>query len=352
MAAPTKVSAPRLSQYDLAIPERLIAQYPPAERDRCKLMLVERSTGRLSTHDFSDLPGLLEPGDTLILNDTRVFPARLITTREHGGGEVEVLLLKELEPDRWEVLVKPGRRSRPGQRLQIGPAAYCQVETATPEGGRVVRFHHDFASIFDLLDKYGRSPLPPYIRREPEPADRETYQTVFARQRGAVAAPTAGLHFTDRLLAQLEAKGIQVGYLTLHVGLGTFQPVRVEDISRHSMAAEHYRLGPETAALINDTIRRGRRVVAVGTTVTRTLETLASGPGQVRPGNGWTEKFIYPPYDFQVVTGLVTNFHLPKSTLLMLVSAFAGRELIFESYRWAVAQEYRFYSYGDAMLIL
>lgn len=352
MAATTQVSAPRLSQYDMAIPERLIAQYPPAERDRCKLMLVERTTGRLSTHDFSDLPGLLEPGDALILNDTRVFPARLITTREASGGEVEVLLLKELGPDRWEVLVKPGRRSRPGQRLIIGPAAHCQVETATPKGGRVVRFHHDYKSIFDLLDEYGRSPLPPYIRREPEPADRETYQTVFAREQGAVAAPTAGLHFTDRLLAELEAKGIRIGYLTLHVGLGTFQPVRVEDLSRHSMAAEHYHLTPQTAALINDTVRRGRRVVAVGTTVTRTLETLAGGSGQLRPGSGWTEKFIYPPYDFQVVAGLVTNFHLAKSTLLMLVSAFAGRELIFESYRRAVAQEYRFYSYGDAMLIL
>lgn len=352
MAAPTQLSATRLSQYDLDIPQRLIAQYPPAERDRCNLMLVERSIGRFSTHDFGDLPGLLAPGDTLILNDTRVFPARLITTREQGGGTVEVLLHRELEPDRWEVLVKPGRRARPGQRLEIGPATYCELETASPEGGRVVRFHHTFTSIFDLLDKYGRAPLPPYIRREPEPADNETYQTVFARERGAVAAPTAGLHFTDRLLAQLKAMGIRIAYLTLHVGLGTFQPVRVEDLSLHSMAAEHYHLTPETAALINDTTRRGRRVVAVGTTVTRTLETLATGPGEVRPGNGWTEKFIYPPYDFQVVTGLVTNFHMPQSTLLMLVSAFAGRELIFKSYRYAVAQEYRFYSYGDAMLIL
>ncbi|MEE9465403.1 MAG: tRNA preQ1(34) S-adenosylmethionine ribosyltransferase-isomerase QueA, partial [Candidatus Neomarinimicrobiota bacterium] len=333
-------------------PPELIAQYPLAQRDQCKLMLVDRSSGRLSTHRFNDLPSLLKPGDALILNDTRVFPARLITTREGGDGEVEILLLKELEPDRWEALAKPGHRAKPGQRLKIDSLATCEVEAQTPGGGRVVRFHHNYSSLFELLEDFGRSPLPPYIRRDPEPADRETYQTVFARERGAVAAPTAGLHFTAELLAAVKVAGIRIGYLTLHVGLGTFQPVRVEDISHHRMAAEYYRLGPETASLINETARLGGRVLAVGTTVTRTLETTATGGGQVAPGGGWTEAFIYPPYDFKAISGLVTNFHLPKSTLLMLVSAFAGRELVLGSYQQAVKERYRFYSYGDAMLIL
>ena len=352
MAIATSEVTTRLSDFDLEVPEELIAQFPASRRDHSRLMVLERATEAVSDHYFYELPEFLDRGDVLVLNDTRVFPARLYATKEPAAARIEVLLLRELENDRWEVLVKPGRRVRAGDRLVFNREVHCQVVEATASGGRVVRFHYPGDSLYDFLDRHGRSPLPPYIRREPEPQDRRTYQTVYARQRGAVAAPTAGLHFTEALLEELHAKEVKVACLTLHVGLGTFRPVQSEDVTRHHMDAEYYCVSEETAGIVNDALADGKRVIAVGTTTARTLETVAVSHHQITDSEGWTDKFIYPPYSFKVVGGLITNFHQPKSTLIMLVSAFAGRSFLFQAYRQAIRERYRFYSYGDAMLIL
>lgn len=352
MDATTIEKAPRLSDFDLEIPEQLIAQFPASRRDHCNLMVLDRARKTIGSHHFYRLPTFLDEGDVLVLNDTRVFPARLHAIKGGNGARVEVFLLRELENDHWEVLVKPGRKVHIGDRLTFNGEVHCEVIDHTVAGGRVVHFHYPGRSFHDFLEQHGKSPLPPYIRREPEPDDRDAYQTVYARHRGAVAAPTAGLHFTPELLEELPRKGVKLAYLTLHIGLGTFRPVKVEDVTNHHMDAEFYRVSRQTARTVNQAKAGGKRVVAVGTSTARALETAADSHHQINAGEGWTDIFIYPPYTFHIVSALLTNFHQPRSTLIMLVSAFAGKSFLFEAYHQAVREECRFYSYGDAMLIL
>jgi S-adenosylmethionine:tRNA ribosyltransferase-isomerase len=342
----------RLSDFSLDIPERLIAQSPVADRDRCRLMVLDRASKSIENHHFYHLPDFINEGDVLVLNDTQVFPARLYAEREQTGTRIEVFLLRDLGDHKWEVLVKPGRKVHLGDTLVFPGRMSCKVLDHTAAGGRIVHFSSNSSSFTDYVDQYGKSPLPPYIHREPQPVDREAYQTVYARNRGAVAAPTAGLHFTPELLEQLNAKGVILVQLTLHVGLGTFRPVQEEDITRHRMDEEFYQISPESAEIIKQALHGGNRVVAVGTTSVRALETAATGSRHIESGQGWTDKFIYPPYTFNVVDGLITNFHQPRSSLSMLVSAFAGNDFLFDAYHQAVRDEYRFYSYGDAMLIM
>ncbi|GFN23194.1 tRNA preQ1(34) S-adenosylmethionine ribosyltransferase-isomerase QueA [Thermanaeromonas sp. C210] len=340
----------RVEEFDYYLPPELIAQEPVEPRDSSRLLVLHRRDGRLEHRRFYDLPQYLEKGDILVLNDTRVIPARLFGRKAGTGGRVEVLLLSPLGGDRWETLVRPGRRVPPGTRLIFGQGELeARVLSTTDEGGRVLEFAYR-GSWEDILARLGRVPLPPYIRRElPDP---ERYQTVYARHPGSAAAPTAGLHFTPRLLEKIREKGVEVASILLHVGLGTFRPVKEETVEKHRMHAEYYIVLPETAEAINKARARGGRVVAVGTTVVRTLETVATPEGRISPGEGYTDLFIYPGYSFKAVDCLITNFHLPRSTLLMLVSAFAGREKILQAYRVAVEEGYRFFSFGDAMLIL
>lgn len=339
-----------LSDFDFPLPEELIAQHPAEPRDASRLLVVPRNGGALAHRHFRDLPEYLRPGDALVLNETRVIPARLMGHREGSGGAIEVLLLKRLEKDRWETLVKPGKKARPGQRIIFGESLLVGTVLETTEvGGRVIEFAYD--GIFEaVLDRLGQMPLPPYIHERL--ADPERYQTVYARERGSAAAPTAGLHFTPELLEQIQAMGVHVEKILLHVGLGTFRPVQVENVLEHKMHSEFYTVTPETAAALNRVRAEGGRIIAVGTTSVRTLETVTDSTSTVREGQGWTDIFIYPGYRFKAVDGMVTNFHLPKSTLVMLVSAFAGRERILDAYAEAVRQRYRFFSFGDAMLIL
>ncbi|WP_211230007.1 tRNA preQ1(34) S-adenosylmethionine ribosyltransferase-isomerase QueA [Desulfovirgula thermocuniculi] len=339
-----------LSDYDFELPPELIAQEPAGRRDESRLLVLFRATGRLEHRLFRDLVEYLVPGDVLVLNETRVIPARLRAKKAGNGGEVELLLLRQLEGECWEALVRPGRRAKPGTRLVLGGGlAECVVGERTGTGGRRVYFSSPLP-VSELIARLGEVPLPPYIKKYPQ--DPERYQTVYARRDGSVAAPTAGLHFTPELLERIEKSGVKIARILLHVGLGTFRPVRVEDITRHHMHAEYYEVSPEAAEVINGARAGGGRVVAVGTTSVRCLETVAGEDGRVKPGAGWTDLFIYPGYRFRAVDALITNFHLPRSTLLMLVSAFAGREKILAAYRVAVEKRYRFFSFGDAMLIL
>ena len=312
-------------------------------------MVVDRADGSIMHSEFRNLTDWLRPGDVLVINNTRVLPARLIGSKEGTQARIEVLLLKRLERDVWETLVKPGKRLKPGQFVVFGEGLLRgEVREILPDGNRLVSFHYQ--GVFEeILDRLGQMPLPPYITAQLE--DQERYQTVYAKESGSAAAPTAGLHFTPELLQKLRNRGVQIGEILLHVGLGTFRPVKVENIKEHVMHSEYYRVSASTADLINLAKREGRRIVAVGTTVTRTLESVA-GPDGVTAGEGWTDIFIYPGYQFKVVDILITNFHFPRSTLLMLVSALAGRDLILKAYRTAVEKGYRFYSFGDAMLIL
>lgn len=338
----------QLSDFDYHLPEELIAQHPAEVRDQSRLLVLGRETGAVSHRRFYDLPSYLVPGDTLVFNDTRVIPARLVGTKTDTGGKVEVFLLNRLTEDRWETLVKPGRKLRPGATVSFGDDLSGEILAVTDFGGRVVRF--SFNGIFEeVLDRLGETPLPPYIHEQLH--DKERYQTVYSRERGSAAAPTAGLHFTDKLLSSLAENSINLAFLTLHVGLGTFRPVSAENILDHKMHREYYSIPPTAADIINRAKERGGRIIAVGTTAVRTLETVAR-EGRVESGSGWTDIFIYPGYRFKMVDALLTNFHLPKSTLLMLVSAFAGRENVLAAYREAVAERYRFFSFGDAMLII
>ncbi len=341
----------KLSDFKYNLPEKLIAQYPSDEREKCRLMVLDRETGVTQEKIFEDAIDYMEEGDCLVLNETRVFPARLQGTKDKTDAKVEVFLLRELEPSLWEVLVKPARKVRVGNRLSIGNDLTCDVIDNTVSGGRVVRFNYD-GDFYAMVEKMGKSPLPPYIKRESEPLDKERYQTVYARVRGAVAAPTAGLHFTEKMLKKIEKKGVKIVKIVLHLGLGSFRPVVVEDLGRHKMDSEFYAISEEAADTINETTRNGNRVIAVGTSVVRALETSVTSEGWAKSSSGWTDKFIFPPYDFKIVNRLITNFHLPNSTLLMLVSAFATRDHIFKAYRKAIREKYKFYSYGDAMLIL
>ena len=340
-----------LADYDYDLPETLIAQFPLHRRDASRLMVVERKTRGIRHAQFSQIGEFLPPHSLLVLNNTKVIPARLIGTKHPTGARIECLLIHQKAENVWEVLVKPGKRVTRGTRVTFGDDVLeGQILEKTASGSCIVRFKYE-GDFYATLAQVGQVPLPPYIKREPNPADGERYQCVYAEAEGAIAAPTAGLHFTQELLEQLKRDGIDAVTLTLHVGLGTFQPVKVEQIEDHKMHAEYFEISRATADHLNTVKGGGRKIVAVGTTSVRALETVASDQGII-PHRGYTEIFIYPGYQFRVVDALITNFHLPKSTLLMLVSAFAGRQLILDAYREAIAQKYRFYSYGDAMLIL
>lgn len=341
----------KLSDFKYNLPEKLIAQYPSEQRDKCRLLVVHRNSEDLEEGIFGDVVNYMEPGDSLVLNETKVFPARLEGTKDKTDAKVEVFLLRELEAGLWEVLVRPARKVRVGNRLSIGDDLACDVIDNTVSGGRVVRFNYS-GDFYKIVDKIGKSPLPPYIKRDPEAGDKDRYQTVYAKVRGAVAAPTAGLHFTNKLLDKIEKKGVQVVRIVLHLGLGSFRPVVVEDLSRHKMDSEYFDISEHAAEAINKTKKNKKRVIAVGTSVVRALETSVTSEGWAKAGRGWTDKFVYPPYDFKIVDRLVTNFHLPQSTLLMLVSAFASRDTVFKAYRKAIRDKYMFYSYGDSMMIV
>ncbi len=339
-----------IQDYDFHLPPELIAQAPLPLRDRSRLLVLRREGGRLEHRQFTDIADYLQPDDCLVLNDTKVLPARLFGKKTDSGLQVEVVLLHQSSLDQWEVLVRPGRRVKVGAELSFGDGELtAEVIGNTEAGGRVLRFHYQ-GQFMAILDRLGQMPLPPYIRHTLQ--DKDRYQTVYARELGSAAAPTAGLHFTPSLLQQLAQQGVQIAKLTLHVGLGTFRPVKVEDIEQHQMHAEFYTLTAETAVTINQAHQQGRKVIAVGTTAARTLETLGREDGTVAAGSGWTDIFIYPGYRFKVLDGLVTNFHLPKSTLIMLVSALAGRDAVLRAYQSAISERYRFYSFGDAMLII
>lgn len=336
--------------YDFELPEELIAQTPLADRSASRLLTLDKRDGSTEHHVFSEILDYLRPGDTLVLNDTRVIPARLFGIKEDTGAKAEVLLLKSLGEDRWETLVKPGKKLRTGAVIVFSEELKATVESEGEMGGRVLRF--SYQGIFnEILDRLGQMPLPPYIKEKLD--DRERYQTVYAKNEGSAAAPTAGLHFTETLLEAIKAKGVQIAFVTLHVGLGTFRPMSVDRVEDHVMHEEYYILPQETAEVINRTKAAGGRVIAVGTTSARTLETAGQkfDGGPLSHSSGWTGIFIYPGYDFKVVDAMITNFHLPKSTLVMLVSALAGRDHILSAYKEAIDQKYRFFSFGDAMLI-
>ena len=341
----------KLADFDYPLPEKYIAQYPAKRRDLSKLMVVDKETGDIEHRTFSNMVEYFRKNDLIILNNTKVFPARLYANKDKTEAKVEVFLLRELENELWEVMVRPARKVRIGNKLMFAKNVFCDVIDNTISGGRVVRFEYDGDNFYDIIDRIGTSPLPPYIKRPAETKDKERFQTVFADQRGAVAAPTAGLHFTQGLLKRLRNKGVRIEYTTLHIGLGTFRPVQVEDLNRHQMDSEYFEVSPKTALAINETKKKRRKVYAVGTSSVRGLETVAVSGFQVSPKRGWTDKFIYPPYNFKMVNGIITNFHQPKSTLLMMISAFSERDIIMKAYREAKKHNYRFLSYGDAMFI-
>lgn len=334
--------------YDL--PEELIAQDPLEDRTASRLLVLDRKTGAVKHKIFSDVIDYLNKGDCLVINNTRVIPARLIGEKEGTGGKVEVLLLKRRANDVWETLVKPGKKLRPGAKITFGDGRLrAEVLEVVEEGNRLVKFHYE--GIFEeILDSLGEMPLPPYITHKLE--DKEMYQTVYAKFDGSAAAPTAGLHFTKELLNKIEEKGIKIASITLHVGLGTFRPVKVDDVNNHHMHTEWYEVNAEAADIINETKRNGGRVICVGTTSCRTIESVADENGYMKAKTGETDIFIYPGYKFKIMDGLITNFHLPESTLVMLVSAFAGKENVLSAYETAVKERYRFFSFGDAMLII
>ena len=337
----------KLTDFYYDLPKELIAQHPAEPRDHARLMLYDRQTGAVEHKYFYDLVDELHPGDVLVFNDSRVIPARLHGKRVPTGGKVEVLLLTPVGDDRWEVLVKPGKKALPGTTIEFPEGLTGTVEDRTDFGGRIIKFAYQ-GNFDDIIDKIGEMPLPPYIHEKME--DPNEYQTVYANERGSAAAPTAGLHFTEELLQKIRDKGVEEVFVTLHVGLGTFRPVEEENIEDHQMHSEFYSITPEAAAKINKAKAEGRRVIAVGTTSIRTLES-AGTTGTLQAGSGWTNIFIYPGYRFKVMDALVTNFHLPESTLIMLVSALAGREHVLSAYKEAVEQRYRFFSFGDAMFI-
>ena len=341
----------KTSDFDFYLPEELIAQHPLERRDASRLLALDKETGAVSHHHFYDLPQFLRPGDCLVLNNSRVLPARLIGHRLPGGGACEVLLLTDKGDGLWECLVRPGRKLKPGAQVVFGDGSRltATVEAEVSGGNRLVRFHYD-GIFLEVLEELGKMPLPPYIKEVLQ--DSERYQTVYSKINGSAAAPTAGLHFTPELLKQVEDMGVKLCYVTLHVGLGTFRPVKAEDISEHEMHSEYCMISADVAQTINETRKNGGRVICVGTTSCRTIESFAAEDGTLKESAGWTNIFIYPGYRFKVLDGLITNFHLPESTLIMLVSALAGREHVLAAYEEAVRERYRFFSFGDAMIIL
>ena len=341
----------KTSDFDFYLPEELIAQHPLERRDASRLLALDKETGAVSHHHFYDLPQFLRPGDCLVLNNSRVLPARLIGHRLPGGGACEVLLLTDKGDGLWECLVRPGRKLKPGAQVVFGDGSRltATVEAEASGGNRLVCFHYE-GIFLEVLEELGKMPLPPYIKEELQ--DSERYQTVYSKINGSAAAPTAGLHFTPELLKQVEDMGVKLCYVTLHVGLGTFRPVKAEDISEHEMHSEYCMISADVARTINETRKNGGRVICVGTTSCRTIESFAAEDGTLKESAGWTNIFIYPGYRFKVLDGLITNFHLPESTLIMLVSALAGREHVLAAYEEAVRERYRFFSFGDAMIIL
>lgn len=332
------------------LPEELIAQDPLEDRSSSRLMVLNKETGKIEHHIFKEIIEYLKEGDCLVINDTKVIPARLIGEKEGTGAKIELLLLKRKQDDVWETLVKPGKKAKPGTRIMFGNGLLIgEIIDIVEEGNRLIKFYYE--GIFEeVLDQLGQMPLPPYITHQLE--DKNRYQTVYAKHAGSAAAPTAGLHFTPELLKAIEQKGVKLARVTLHVGLGTFRPVKVEDVTNHHMHSEFYMITEEAARIINETKEKGGRVISVGTTSTRTLESVADERGYVKETSGWTEIFIYPGYQFKCVDALITNFHLPESTLLMLVSALAGKEHIMAAYEEAVKERYRFFSFGDAMFLM
>jgi S-adenosylmethionine:tRNA ribosyltransferase-isomerase len=349
-----------LKDFDYPLPKDLIAYYPSEKRDHSRLLVLDRKTGALEHKYFYEIIDYLEEGDGLIVNQTKVFPARIFGINENNQAKVEVLFLKKLEDKLWEVLVKPGKRVPSDSVISFNRNDLrCQILGRTEGGSRLAKLMFD-GDLFEILEQLGKIPLPPYIRREPEPQDKDRYQTVYAKEKGAVAAPTAGLHFTPELLKKIEAKGVHKIPITLHVGWDSFRPIRVDDPKDHQLESEYFKIDQSSADKINQIKENGKRIVAVGTTTVRALETAVedpsraddSEPHRIQAKFGWTKKFIYPPYKFKIVDSLITNFHLPRSTLLLLVSAFATKELILKAYQEAIKEGYRFYSYGDAMLII
>lgn len=339
-----------VEEFDYHLPESLIAQTPLKNRDQSRLLVLGRKTGNIAHKHFTDIMDYFEPGDTLVLNDTRVMPARLFGLKEETGAKVEMLMLTRIEDNDWEVLLKPAKRIKVGNTLSFGNGkiiAECIKELE--QGGCIMRLHYE-GILEERLDELGEMPLPPYIKERLDDPDR--YQTVYAKENGSAAAPTAGLHFTDELLQKIKDKGVNIAFITLHVGLGTFRPVSVEDIDDHEMHSEYYQMTKETADMLNKTKENGHRIISVGTTSTRTLETIRRDHEQFVATSGWTDIFIYPGFEYKAIDGLITNFHLPKSTLVMLVSAFSSREYILNAYKEAVKLKYRFFSFGDAMLII
>ena len=338
-----------VKDFDYDLPEELIAQDPLEDRSSSRLMVLDKNTGEVSHHVFKEIVKYLRPGDCLVLNNTKVIPARLFGVKEGTMAKIEILLLKRRQNDVWETLVKPGKKAKPGTKIIFGDGLLTgEVIDVVDDGNRLIQFSYE--GIFEeILDKLGQMPLPPYITHQLK--DKNRYQTVYAKHEGSAAAPTAGLHFTKELLQQVQDAGVKIAHVTLHVGLGTFRPVKVEDVTQHHMHSEFYVVEEDQAKLINDTKAAGGRVIAVGTTSCRTLESATGEDGILKAGSGWTEIFIYPGYRFKMIDGLITNFHLPESTLVMLVSALAGKEHIMAAYEEAVREKYRFFSFGDAMMI-
>lgn len=345
----------KLSDFSYQLPKNLIAKYPVEPRDSARLLVINRKTKTFEDKIFTDIIDYLEEGDSLVINKTKVFPARLIGRKEKTGAKIEILLLRELNAEEhlWDVLVEPARKVRIGNKIYFGDnnEVYCEVIDNTTSRGRTLKFHYE-GDFFKFIEKHGEVPLPPYIKRQPDERDKEWYQTVYAEVIGSVAAPTAGLHFTTRLLKKIEKKGVKIVPIVLHIGIGTFRKVEVEDLSKHRMDSEYFEISPDSAHMINETIDKKKSVVAVGTSVVRALESSVTADGHVKPYKGWTDKFIYPPYDFKIVNKLITNFHMPESTPLILVAAFAGLDFLMQAYKHAIKSGYRFLSYGDAMLII
>lgn len=346
----------KLSDFHYEYPRHLIARYPHEPREEARLMVVDRRHQRIEHRLFKEVVDYFQPGEVLLVNDTKVFPARLFGNKEKNGARVEVFLLRELNAPYklWDVIVDPARKVRVGNKLYFDEDLVAEVIDNTTSRGRTIRFIFDGSNeeLLDLIDRIGETPIPPYLKRDAETQDRERYQTIFAAHRGAVAAPTAGLHFSEGLIQQLKARHVQVQPVTLHVGIGTFKPVEVEDLTKHRMDSEYFVVSADTACHVNQALEARRTVAAVGTTVVRAVESSLSATHTLKSGAGWTDKFIYPPYEFHIVQRMITNFHMPRSTLLMLVSAFAGRELTMAAYEEAIREEYRLFSFGDAMLIL
>lgn len=339
----------KTSDFYYELPKELIAQTPAEPRDSSRLLVLDKENGQIEHKHFYDIIDYLNPGDLLVCNDSRVLPARIFGIKDNTGARVEFLLLKQVGTNRWETLCKPGKKAREGAKFSFGGGILrASIAQVKDDGNRVVEFECE-ENFFTTLDKIGQMPLPPYITEELK--DKERYQTVYSHELGSAAAPTAGLHFTNELMEKIKSKGVGIAYVTLHVGLGTFRPVKVDDVTKHKMHSEHYEISEESARLINEAKKNGKRVIAVGTTSCRTLESVATLYGEIKPCDGFTDIFIYPGYKFKVLDGLITNFHLPESTLIMVVSAFAGYDNIMNTYKTAVNEKYRFFSFGDAMFI-